>query len=107
LTLLRSGSALALINLDTLQQACERLLQHDPIQGYLVIALAVENATADVVAAKTGIDPVQHIGAARVALAAMALEYESVAFAGHVEEHDLIAAVRAAMRNERRQHGPS
>jgi hypothetical protein len=37
----------------------------------------------------------------------MALEYESVAFAGHVEEHDLIAAVRAAMRKERRQHGLS
>jgi hypothetical protein len=82
-------------------------LQHDPIQSYLVIALAVENAEADIVAAETGIAPVQQIVAARAALATLALEYESVAFAGHVEEHDLIAAVRAAMRKERRQHGPS
>jgi hypothetical protein len=30
-----------------------------------------------------------------------------VAFAGDVEERDLTAAVRAAMRKERRQHCPS
>ena len=47
-------------------------------QGYLVLRVAVENAPVDVVAAETGLDPVQQVVAARAALAALALEYESV-----------------------------
>jgi hypothetical protein len=76
------GAVLALLDLDTLQQALARLLRHDPLQGYLVIRLAVENAPADVVASETGIDPAQLVAAVRAALAALALEYESLAFAG-------------------------
>jgi hypothetical protein len=95
------GAALALLDLDTLQQALAHLLRHNPLQGYLVVALAVENAPADVVASETGIDPAQLVAAVRAALAALALEYESVAFAGAVEERDLTAAVRAAMRKGR------
>jgi hypothetical protein len=49
----------------------------------------VENAPADVVAAETGIDPVQQVAAVRAALAALALDYESVAFAGGVQEPGL------------------
>jgi hypothetical protein len=92
------GGALAVLNLDMLQQALVRLLGLAPAQGYLVVRLALENAPADVVAAETGIDPVQQVAAARAALAALALEYESVAFAGAVEERDL----GSAMRTERR-----
>jgi hypothetical protein len=73
----------------------------------LVVRLAVENAPADIVASETGIDPAQVVAAARAAIGALTLEYESVAFASAVEERALGAAVRAAMRNERRQHGSS
>ena len=72
-------------------------------QGYLVLRVAVENAPVDVVAAETGLDPVQQVVAARAALAALALEYESVAFAGAVEEAGLGAAMCEALRKERRQ----
>src|SRR5919197_5531384 len=37
------GAALALLDLDTLHQALVRLQQHEPLQFYLVVALAVEN----------------------------------------------------------------
>jgi hypothetical protein len=94
------GAALALLDLDTLQQALARLLGHAPAQGYLVLRVAVENAPADVVAAETGLDPVQQVVAARAALATLALEYESVAFAGAVEEPGLGAAMREALRKE-------
>jgi hypothetical protein len=40
-------------------------------------------------------------------MTALALESESAAFADVVQERDLGAAVRATMRKERRQHGPS
>jgi hypothetical protein len=89
------GAALDLLDLDTLHQALMCLPRHDPSEGYPVIALAVENAPADVVAAETGIDPAQQVAAARAAIAALALEYESVAFAGAMQERDLGAAVRA------------
>ena len=88
------GGALALLDLDTLQQALMRLLGHNPSQAYLIIALAVENAPADVVAAQTGIDPAQQVTAAQAALAALALDYESVAFASAVEEPSLGPAMR-------------
>src|SRR5438105_15016242 len=52
------GGALAVLDLDTLQQALVRLLGLAPTQGYLVVRLALENAPADIVAAETGIDPV-------------------------------------------------
>ena len=88
------GAALALLDLDTLQQALARLLRHDLLQGYMVVALAVENAPADVVASETGIDPAQLVAAARAALGALALEYEAVAFAGDVEEPGLAGAMQ-------------
>jgi hypothetical protein len=47
-------------------------------------------------------NPVQQVAAARAALAALALEYESVAFAGAVEEPSLGSAMRAALRKEHR-----
>ena len=97
------GAALALLDLDTLQQALVRLQQHDPIQFYLVVALAVENANAVAVAAELGMDQGHIMGALHAAMAALALDYEAVAFAGAVEAHDLGAAVCAAMRNERRR----
>jgi hypothetical protein len=80
------GAALALLDLGTLQVALLRLLQHKPSQGYLVVRLAVDNAPAAVVVAETGIAPAQQVAAARAALAALALEYESVAFAAIVAE---------------------
>ena len=61
------GAALVLLDLDTLQQALAHLLRHDPSQGYLVVRLAVENAPVQVVAAETGLDPVQQVAAARAA----------------------------------------
>jgi hypothetical protein len=91
-----------LLDLDTLQQALARLLRHDPSQGYLIIALAVENAPADAVAAETGIDPTQQVAAARSALVALALEYEAVAFAGAVEEPGLAGAMRGRRASKHR-----
>jgi hypothetical protein len=79
-----------------------RLLRHTPAQGYLVVRLAVENAPAEVVAAETGLDPAQLVTAAGAALSALALDYESVAFAGAVQEPGLGTAIHAAMRKERR-----
>jgi hypothetical protein len=96
------GGALAVLDLDTLQQALVRLLGIAPTQGYLVVRLALENAPADIVAAETGVDPVQQVATAKAALAALALEYESVAFAGAVDEPGLGPATRAALRKERR-----
>jgi hypothetical protein len=81
-----------------------RLLAHNASQGYLVVRLAVENAPADVVAAETGIDPRAQVTAAQAALAALALEYESVAFAGAVEEPGLAAALRKERRERRSIH---
>jgi hypothetical protein len=52
----------------------------------------------DVVAAETGLDPRAQVAAARAALAALALEYESVAFAGVVEG----LSPRATLPKERR-----
>jgi hypothetical protein len=40
----------------------------------VVVALAVENAPADVVVSVTGIDPAQRIAAARAVLGALALD---------------------------------
>ena len=56
------GTALALLDLDTLHEALMRLQRHDPSQAYLIIALAVENAPADVVAADVDIDPATWLG---------------------------------------------
>jgi hypothetical protein len=88
------GAALALLNLDMLQVALMRLLQNKPGEGYLVVRLVVENAPAEVVAAETGIAPLQQIAAAQAALAALALEYESVAFAAVVAEPGVQSATR-------------
>ena len=93
------GGALALLNLDMLQAALMRLLQNKPGEGYLIVRLAVENAPADVVAAETGIAPAQQVAAAQAALAALALEYESVAFAAVVEEPGLQGAMRTGRRH--------
>jgi hypothetical protein len=98
------GAALALLDLDTLQEALARLLRHNPRQAHLIIALAVENAPAEVVASQTGLDPSQQVAAVRAALSALALEYESVAFTRAVEEPGLGAALCAAVRTERRSH---
>jgi hypothetical protein len=59
----------------------------------------VENAPAEVVAAETRIAPAQQLAAAQAALSALALEYESVAFAAVVAEPGL----QDAMRKGRRQ----
>jgi hypothetical protein len=93
------GAALALLNLDMLQVALMRLLQNKPSQGYLVVRLAVENAPAEGVAAETGIAPAQQVAAAQAALAALALEYESVGFAAVVEEPGLQGAMRTGRRD--------
>jgi hypothetical protein len=95
-------SRTAFADLDTLQAALTHLLQRHPNQGYLVVRLAVEKAPADVVAAETGIDPRAQVAAARAALAALALEDESVAFAGAVEEPGLGAAMRATKQKRLR-----
>ena len=92
------GGALAVLDLDTLQQALVRLLGLAPTQGYLVVRLALENAPAHIVAAETGIDPVQQVATAKAALAALALEYESVAFAGVVAEPGPLGAARKGRR---------
>ena len=39
-----------------------RLLRHDPLQGYLVVALAVENAPADRVAGEVSMSSAQVVG---------------------------------------------
>jgi hypothetical protein len=93
------GGALAVLDLDTLQQALLRLLGLAPTQGYLVVRLALENAPADIVAAETGLDPVQQVATAKAALAALALEYESVAFASVVAEPSPLGAARKGLRS--------
>jgi hypothetical protein len=85
------GTALALLDLDTLHEALTRLQRHEPSQAYLIIALAVENASADVVAADVGIDPT--LGEA---VRALARAYESVTCAGAVDEPTLGSALRNA-----------
>jgi hypothetical protein len=76
------GAALALLDLDTLQAALMRLLGHDPIQASLIIALAVENAPAAVVAAELSMAHAQLTGELHKAVAALARHYEHIAFAG-------------------------
>jgi hypothetical protein len=90
------GIALALLDLNTLHEALLRLQRHDPNQAYLIIALTVENAPADVVAADVGIDPAHLIGALGEAVRALARAYESVACAGVVDEPNLESALRNA-----------
>lgn len=80
------GTALALLDLDRLREALMRLQRHDPIQAYLVVALAVENAPAEVVAADVGLDRAHLVGALGKAVRALALEYESVTFATAMQE---------------------
>ena len=105
------GAALALLALDTLQQALARLLGHAPVQGYLVVRLAVENAPAADVAAEPGLDPAHAtedphqgrlVGVVRLGRAAprrpISPRSESVAFAGAVEEPSLAAVLRRAHR---------
>jgi hypothetical protein len=95
------GAALALLDLDRLREALMRLQRHDRVQAYLVVALAVENAPADVVAAHVGLDRAHLVGAMDKAVAALALARESVTFTSAVEEPNLGSAMRAAMRKER------
>ena len=90
------GTALALLDLDTLHEALMRLQRHDPSQAYLIIALVVENAPADVVAADVGIDPAHLIRALGEAVRALARAYESVTCAGAVDEPNLESALRKA-----------
>jgi hypothetical protein len=90
------GTALALLDLDTLHEALMRLQRHDPSQAYLISALAVENAPADVVAADVGIDPAHLIRALGEAVRALARAYESVSCAGAVDEPSLGSALRKA-----------
>jgi hypothetical protein len=90
------GTALALLDLDTLHEALMRLQRHDPSQAYLISALAVENAPADVVAADIGIDPAHLIRALGEAVRALARAYESVSCAGAVDEPSLGSALRKA-----------
>ena len=96
------GAALDLLDLDRLPEALMRVQRHDPVQAYLlVVALAVENAPADVVAADVGLDRAHLVGALGKAVAALALACESVTFTSAVEEPTLGSAMRAAMRKER------
>ena len=95
------GAALALLDLDRLREALVRLQRHDPVQAYLVVALAVENAPVDVMAADVGIDRAHLGGALGKAVAAPALAYESVTFTSAVEEPNLGSAMRSAVRKER------
>ena len=88
------GTALALLDLNTLHEALMRLQRHDPSQAYLIIALAVENAPADVVAADVGIDPPHLSRALGEAVRALARAYESVTCAGVVAEPNLGSALR-------------
>ena len=62
----------------------------------------MENAPADVVASERGIDRAHLVEARGKAVGALALEYESVAFASAVEEPNLGSSMRAAMRKEHR-----
>jgi hypothetical protein len=95
------GAALALLDLDRLREALMRLQPHDPVQAYLVVALAVENAPADVVAADVGLDRAHLAPALGKAVAALALACESVPSTSAVEEPNLGSAMRAARRKER------
>jgi hypothetical protein len=90
------GTALALLDLDTLHEALMRLQRHDPSQAYLIIALTVENAPADVVAADVGIDPAHLIRALGEAVRALARAYESVTCAGAVDKPNPESALRTA-----------
>ena len=90
------GTALALLDLDRLHEALLRLQRHEPSQAYLIIALAVENASADVVAADVGIDPTHLLRALGEAVRALARAYESVTCAGAVDEPTLGSALRNA-----------
>ena len=94
------GTALALLDLDTLHEALMWLQRHDPSQAYLIIALAVENAPADVVAADVGIDPAQLVAALGKAVRALARAYESLTCARAVDEPNL----GSALRNARPRH---
>ena len=76
------------------------LQRHDPSQAYLIIALAVENAPADVVAADVGIDPAQLVAALGKAVRALARAYESLTCARAVDEPTL----GLALRNARPRH---
>jgi hypothetical protein len=90
------GTALALLDLDTLHEALMCLQRHDPSQAYLIIALVVENAPADVVAADMGIDPAHLVGALGQAVRALARAYESVTCAGAVDKPNPESALRTA-----------
>jgi hypothetical protein len=90
------GTALALLDLETLHEALMCLQRHDPSKAYLIIALAVENAPADVVAADMGIDPAHLVGALGEAVRALARAYESVTCAGTVDEPNPESALRTA-----------
>src|SRR5437762_3281574 len=80
------GAALAPLDLDRLREALMRLQRHDPVQAYLFVALAVENAPADIVAADVGLDRAHQVPTLGKAVAALALAYESVTFTSAVEE---------------------
>jgi hypothetical protein len=95
------GAALALRDLDRLREALMRLQRHDPVQAYLIVALAVENAPAAVVAADVGLDRAHLVGAPGKAVAVLALAYESVTFTSAVKKPNLGSAMRAAIRKER------
>jgi hypothetical protein len=90
------GAALALLDLDIHQEALLRLLRHRPVKGYLVVALTIENAPTEVVAADVGIHRAHLVGALREAVVTLALEYEAVTFADAVAETGLLAAMRMA-----------
>jgi hypothetical protein len=90
------GTVLALLDLDTLHEALMCLQRHDPSQAYLIIALVVENAPADVVAADMGIDPAHLVGALGQAVRALARAYESVTCAGAVDKPNPESALRTA-----------
>jgi DNA-directed RNA polymerase specialized sigma24 family protein len=88
------GGALASVDVATLRAALEHLLERAPAQAYLLIAVALEDAPAEVVAAELSIAPAQVMREVQGALAALARQYEQIAFAGEVEEPGLYGALR-------------
>jgi DNA-directed RNA polymerase specialized sigma24 family protein len=95
-----AGAALRRLDLETLRAALERLLARAPTQAYLLVGVALEDGPADVVAAELGLAPAQVMQELQGALAALARQYEEVAFAGEVEEPGLYGALCGRLAGE-------
>jgi DNA-directed RNA polymerase specialized sigma24 family protein len=80
----------------------QRLLARAPAQAYLLVAVALEDAPAEVAAAELNIAPAQVMRELQGALAALARQYEQVAFAGARDSR-----VTSAATTTTRQAGPT